>query len=324
MRKSVIASVGGLVLCLTGCATTKYAGTPVAELSDEQLATELVSAGNELGVQLNQASMLAAMTPDPQYVMASSTTFTSGQMSADYTAYTMPRGGGYQTQGNVAGTYSGTSTTNYNYYDANATQRSMYQLAAAVAQSRARANRERAEEVIEEMERRRDERNAAAQKTITAFFDEHPEMRSRRVLVGAIYPWVAAANPEMSAREQLEQTHNVAQSLNQGPALDGRWFGVIEQVTTRPSGERVSLQEFLFMELAETDDGLVGRGLLASGEEIELYGQLDGIRLRAIAANRTSGINVEMEGSMTPGQITGTYRGSGPSGNLAGNFALYR
>jgi hypothetical protein len=137
-----------LVTSFAGCAAqTIYRGTPAANLSDEQLVEELVSAVQGLGVAINRTQYLMAVRPEPAYVLTSSTTTFSGALNARYNAYTMPIGYGASTYSSVTGSVYGASSTQYHYTDVNAGARLGNAIATAITQAREAAYRKRGQEV---------------------------------------------------------------------------------------------------------------------------------------------------------------------------------
>lgn len=314
-----------LLLSLSACAAnTAYSGTPVSQLSDEQLVEELGSVLEGLGVELNRTMYLMAIRPEPAYVLTSSTTTFSGALNATYSAYSMPVGYGSSTYGTIAGSVRGTATTRYQYTDVNAGARLGNTIAMAVSQARRRAYRRRGEEVWAEYQRRVTERRERTEALIQEFFAANPELEDRRMLVAAVAPWVAA-EADVSDRGVLERTKGVIENLPRRKGVAGRWYGVFAQTTTNEEGESFAFSEFVKVDLSEGEDGGVeGDGILGSGEELQISGEVDGQELSGSVANTTSGINVTLSAIAAETQITGEFSGYGAGQTLSGTVLLLR
>jgi hypothetical protein len=315
-----------LVANLYACAaTTLHYGIPAPQLTDEQLIEEIGSALHGVGVEFNRTMFLLAVRPEPAYVLTSSTTSFSGSANATVNAYSMPVGYGVATHGQVRGTVTGASTTQYRYTDVNAAARLGNVLAVAISQSRQEAYRKRGLEVWEEYERRVAERRHQTEQLIATFFQRNPDLEQRRLLVAAIAPWAAAEGAEDGAAT-LEQTKRIIDGLSRdGRGATGLWHGTISQVTRLDDGETIAFSQFARLELVEADDGRVtGAGTLGTGEVIEFDGRISGQRLDAAVANTTSAINVTLTGIVTPSQITAEYEGYGAGQRLTGTAVLLR
>lgn len=318
-----LAQAVACIALLAACATTKHANTPVTELTDVQLVEELASVGHQLGVKVDAASYLLAIRPEPAYVLASSTSFTHGTYSGT-SVYTMPSGYSRNIYGSHTGTFSGTTTTNYQYYDANATARAANNLAIAINQAQIQANIERGKEVIVELQRRQRERQAETQAVIEKFFNDYPEMRDEQPLLAAILPWVSAENPEKAPYDKLEEARNIALSNPREEGLTGRWFGVFSQQIKDNSGEQYNVNSFFVIGLGEADGKIAGKGVAGNGGRIELYGTRSGHKIEAVIVNKDAGVNSAMEATASPEQISGSYKGSGRGLTWRGDFAMYR
>jgi hypothetical protein len=317
-------AVGTSITLLLGCAAnTAYRGISVSELSDMQLVEELESAAAGLGVEINRTGYLMAVRPDPAYVLTSSTTSVVGSAHATYNAYAMPTGYGTSVTGNVSSTYSAQGTTRYQYTDVNASARLGNAIATAISRSRQEAYRERGLEVLAEFERRAALRRAETERVVDRFFADRPEMRDRRLLVSAVAPW-AAAGGATTASEILNRTEEIISGLPEGDGLTGSWYGTMSQTTTMANGEVYALNEFVRMDLEAEDGQVSGVGVLGSGEELELSGQVSGSELQATVANTTSAINVRLRGLHASRQITGEFEGVGVGARLEGTFTLVR
>jgi hypothetical protein len=218
---------------------------------------------------------------------------------------------------------SSTETTRYEYTDLNGNERLANAIATAVSQSRHEAYRRRALDVIGEYNRRVATRRAETELTIQEFYEQNPELRSRAALVTAVAPW-AAAEGGTGGRATLERTKAIIDSLTRGNGLTSTWYGTFAQTTTSPRGETTSFSEFVRVEMKQVGSSLTGRGMLGSGEVIELRGQVSGESLTATVSNTTSGINTRMTALAAPSQVTGTFSGVGAGMRMEGAFTLVR
>ena len=315
-----------LLLCgiLCACAAqTKYGSLSPAELSDEEIAAELTSALNGLGVAANQASYLMAMRPEAAYVLTSTSTTFSGSLGATYNAFSMPVGYGVTTTGTLNGTVSGVSTTQYRYTDANAAARLGNSIAIAINQSRQQRFRQRAIAVWNEYQARSARRRAETQLDINIFFTRYPDLAERRMLVAAVAPWMAAEGPT-DGPAMLERARATIQGLKRGTGLNGAWYGMFSQTSKLDNGETVAFSQFVKVDLVQQGSSVRGTGKLGSGELIELTGQADGSRLSMTVANTTSAINVELSAIAASTQITGEFTGSGAGQRISGTVVLLR
>lgn len=313
------------ILTASGCAraTTLYTGVPAAQLTDEQLVEEIVSAAEGLGMSVDRTMYLIAARPEPAYVLTSSTSTFAGTMNATYNAYSMPVGYGVSTHGAMRGNYSGASTTRYQYTDVNAAARLGNAIAVAINQRKEAAYRRRGQEVWTEYQSRVEQRRLAMEELISDFFAANPSLQNKRMLMAAVAPWVAAeagSDPERT----LIQSKDVIENLTRGEGVTGSWYGMFSQTTLAQSGETVSFSEFVKLELVEHNGQVTGSGILGSGEVIELDGTLTGPQLSAAVANTTSAINVTLSAIAASSQITGEFRGSGPGQSMTGTFVLLR
>lgn len=316
--------IAGLIISLVACAAqTRYADVPVSSLSDEQLIEELMSAAEGLGIELNRTTYLMAVRPDPAYVLTSSSTFFSGISGASYTAYSMPMGYGLQTTGTATGMMSGTATTQYQYTDVNAAGRLLNSLALAISRARSASYRQRALDVLEEYETRTAARRRETEAIIEQFFMENPNLESRRLLVAAVTPWVASEG-RARGRDTLKQAKEIIETLPQGDGLSGTWYGLFSQTTTLNNGQSVAFSEFVRIDMNETDGNLTGKGMLGTGEVVELVGRVDGDRVEATVSNITSGINVSLSAIAVDNQMTAEFSGFGAGQRLSGTVLLLR
>lgn len=308
-----------------GCtAQTRYAGTPVADLTDVQLVEELVSSLEGLGIEVDRTSYLMAIRPEPAYVLTSSTTTFAGTINATYSGYAMPVGYGTHLSGIVTGTVRGGGRTQYQYTDVNAAARLGNSLALAISQARQQAYRQRGLDVLGEYEWRVLLRRQETERVIFEFFASNPHLQDRNKLVAAVAPW-AAAEGYAEGAAVLERAGEIVSNLPSGPGLSGRWYGLFSQTSRLDGGEVFAFSEFVQVALEETEEGRVtGEGLLGSGEVIEFDGELENNRIAAVVANVTSGINVEFSAIPGETQMTGEFAGYGAGQRVSGTVALFR
>jgi hypothetical protein len=313
-----------LVTSFAGCAAqTKYRGISVANLSDEQLVEELVSAVQGLGMTINRTQYLMAVRPEPAYVLTSSTSTFSGVLNANYNTFSMPVGYGTSTYGNIIGSTYDVSSTQYYYTDVNAGARLGNAIATAISQAQETAYRNRGQEVWSEFQRRVETRRAATERLIQEFFSAHPDLESRRLLVAAVAPW-AAAEGSTDGLQTLERSRKIIEGLSRGPGLSGTWYGMLSQTTRTDQDQEVAFNAFMRIKLVEDQGRLVGKGELGSGEVIELNGRVNGQQIRGAVANTTSAINVSFSGIAASSQITAEYEGIGVGQRLTGTVVLLR
>lgn len=311
-------------LALGGCgASTQYAGIAPEQLSDNQLIEELQSAVQGYGIAMDRTAYLIAIRPGPAYVLTSSSSAFAGSINASYNAYTMPSGYGESITEDVSGTVQGQSNTQYHYTDANAAARLGNAIATAIQESRQAAYRRRAEEVWAEYQRRVAARRAATQQIIDQFFNAHPDLAERRMLVAAVAPWAAAQGP-IDGRETLERARQLIDSNPRGAGLSGVWYGIFSQITTLNNGATLGMNQFLRIQLTDSNGTVSGIGVLGTGEKIELSGSEHNQHLDATVANVTSAINVTANAITAPTQITGEFSGFGQGARLHGQFTLLR
>jgi hypothetical protein len=317
--------LGLLLTALTSCATarTTYTGVPVTALTDEQLVTELQSAATGFGLAFDRTMYLMAVRPEPAYVLTSSTTHLVGSADATYSAYVMPGGYGATMSGTATGTVHGTATTRYQYTDVNATARQVNAIATAISRFRQEAYRRRALEVLSEYQRRVTARRLETERVIEDFFTQNPDLQSRRPLVAVIAPW-AAAEGRPDGRAILQRTREIISTLPRGLGLSGTWYGTFTQTNTSPRGETITFSEFVRLSLQQDGPTLTGRGVLGSGDNIELSGTVTDQDISAAVANTTSAINVKMTAIAAPSQITGSFVGFGAGTRIEGMFTLLR
>jgi hypothetical protein len=235
----------------------------------------------------------------------------------------MPIGYGASTYGNVTGSVYGRSSTQYQYTDVNAGARLANVIATAISQAQEAAYRKRGQEVWTEFQRRVEARRAHTEQLIQEFFSTHPDLMSRRLLVTAVAPW-AAAEGYTDGRQTLERSREIIEGLARGPGLSGTWYGVLSQTTQTDRGQEVAFNQFLRLDLVEDDGKLGGKGMLGSGEVIELNGRVNGQQITGVVANTSSAINVSFAGIAASSQITAEYAGSGAGQRLIGTVALLR
>jgi hypothetical protein len=256
-----LATMAGSCLLLVGCATaTPYAGKNVTSLSDSELAAEYEAAAKGLNVSVEVGAIVAALKPDPSYVMTSSTNFYGGATFVS-TSYA---------------TIRGTAQTTSTYYDQNTTARLVASIGQAIASIRAAAYRRRMIEIQAEVRRRIRSRHARVEDVLGEFFSEHPGMAGRRALVAAALPWITAQNPGRSPREVLEKTRAAILGMNRGPGLGGQWLGALVQVNRLPSGERSAFTSFIQVQAKQDGDVLQCAGLLGNGNKILAKGTIHG------------------------------------------------
>jgi hypothetical protein len=317
-------TIATAVTLLSACAAqTRYQGIPPGQLTDEQLVEEIASAVEGLGMTMNRTMYLLAVRPEPAYVLTSSTSTFSGTLNATYNAYTMPTGYGVTTQGQMRGAVAGSSSTQYQYTDVNAYARLGNAIATAISQRKEAAYRSRGLEVWEEYQTRVVTRRQETERLITNFFARNPSLDSRRMLVAAVAPW-AAAEGATSPAATLDRTKVIIEELQRGEGLTGEWYGMFSQTTRTDQGETFAFSQFVKLELIEESGRVTGRGVLGSGEVIELDGALSGQQLTAAVANVTSAINVALTAIAASSQITGEFTGAGAGQRLTGTFVLLR
>lgn len=314
-----------LVFLAASCAAnTPYRGVPVADLSDDELITELQAAVQGFGIQLNRTMYLMAVRPEPAYVLTSSTTTFTGSASATYNAYAMPVGYGVAVTGTTSGVVSGVANTQYRYTDVNATARLGNSIAVAISRSRQSAYRRRALDILAEYDRRVAARRQETQFVIDSFFASNQDLQPRRQLVAAVAPWAAASSDATNGRTILSETKKIIDGLPRGEGLAGRWYGTFAQTSTSPQGETIAFSQFVRLDLRQRGDSLLGSGALGTGEVVELNGVLHDSRITAMVANTTSAINVSLSALAAPTQITGSFAGSGTGQTIQGTFTLLR
>jgi hypothetical protein len=321
MKQTILLSI---VLLLVGCAPeTIYKGIPAVELSDEQLVEELASTLQGLGMAIERTQYLIAVRPEPAYVLTSSTSTFSGILNANYSAYTMPVGYGVSTHGNATGSIHGSSSTQYHYMDINAGERLGNSIATLISNAQVAAYRKRGQEVWAEFQYRVRTRRVQAERTIQEFFAAHPDLKSRGLLVTAVAPWAAAEGPR-DGRQTLERTREIIENLSRGPGLSGTWYGILSQTTVTENGEKVAFNDFVRIDLTESEGILVGKGMLGSNDLLELNGKLSEQKVEGVVANITGGINVTFSGIAATNQITAEFKGSGAGQRLTGTVVLLR
>jgi hypothetical protein len=309
---------------LSACAAqTRYQGIPPEQLTDEQLIGEIASAAEGLGIAVNRTMYLLAVRPEPAYVLTSSTSTFSGTLNATYNSYTMPTGYGVTTQGQMRGAVAGSSSTQYQYTDVNAYARLGNAIATAISQRKEAAYRSRGLEVWQEYQNRVATRRHETERLITDFFARNPSLESRRMLVAAVAPW-AAAEGATSPSATLDRTKVIIEELRRSDGLGGDWYGMFSQTTRTDQGETYAFSQFVKLELVDDSGRVTGRGVLGSGEVIELEGALSGPQLTAAVANVTSAINVTLTAIAASSQITGEFTGAGAGQRLTGTFVLLR
>lgn len=313
-------AAAGLIAC---AANTKYTGVAVETLNDEQIAEELTSAVKGLGMAADRTTYLMAMRPEPAYVMTSSSSTFSGTMNASYNSYSMPRGYGVATIGTVQGAVRGATTTQYQYTDVNAGARLGNAIATAISRSQQGKYQHRADEVWKEYQLRSERRRRSTEMDIASFFNAHPDLESRRMLVAAVAPWVAAQAVGYG-QGTLERAAVVIAGMIRGQGVSGPWYGMFSQTSILASGETVAFSQFVKLDLSQVGSKVTGKGTLGSGEVIELEGQMDGPRMSAAVANTSSAINVALSGIAATSQITGEFSGSGAGQRLTGTVVLLR
>ncbi len=315
--------MGSLSAMISCAAPTLHGNLQISALSDFQLIEELTSALTGVGVTTDRAAYLMAIRPEPAYVLTSSSTVFSGTVNTTFNAYAMPVGYGAAVYGSTQGTVTGVASTQYRYADVNATARLANSIAQSIYQAKQKKCRQRAEAVWQEYQGRAARRRQEMELLITSFFDSHPELNSRRMLVAAIAPWVAAEGAS-DPRNTLEKAGQLATSLRRGEGVTGPWYGMFSQTSRLDNGETVGFSQFVRLELSQIGNHITGKGLLGSGEVIELTGQADGARMTAAVANTTSAINVSLSAVAAPSQITGEFAGAGVGQRIAGTVVLLR
>lgn len=322
LARSLLLAVS--TVSLAACAAnTAYRGVPVTSLTDEQLVEELQSAARGFGIELNRTMYLMAVRPEPAYVLTSSATTFTGSANASYNAYVMPTGYGTSVYGRSSGTLTGTATTRYEYTDVRAGERLGNAIATAISGSRREAYRRRGLEVWEEYQRRVTERRLENERIIEEFFDSNPELESRRTLVAAVAPW-AAAEGQTNGRATLRRSKEIIENLPRGEGLTGTWYGMFAQTNTTADGEVFAFSEFVRIDLEQNGQALTGRGMLGTGDIVELTGNVAERDITAAVANTTSAINVKLTAVSAPSQITGEFAGYGAGTRMTGTFTLLR
>lgn len=312
------------IVALAGCAAqTRYKGIPVAQLTDEQLVEEIASAAEGLGVTIQRTNYLMAVRPEPAYVLTSASTAFSGTVNATYSQYSMPAGYGVATRGQLNGTVGGIANTQYQYTDVNAGARLGNAIATAMSQRRQANYRKRGLDVWREYEARVVGRRRESESLISNFFSANPDLQQRRMLVAAVAPW-AASESARTPEQTLERTKNIIASLPRGSGLTGAWYGMFSQTSKTDQGEIFAFSQFVRLDLTEQNARVTGKGMLGSGELIEMSGTITGQQLSAAVANTTSAINVTLTAVVANSQITGEFTGFGAGQRITGTFALLR
>lgn len=311
-----------LISYLLGCSIkreTIYGNIPVSNLSDEQLIQEMESIYLSLGKRFNKAEFLMAMMPDPAYVLTSSYTTFSGAYSVNMTTYAMPYG--YR-----SGTFSGTTMTQYQYTDANASIRGLILIAQLVNESKIRRLQERGNGIVVEFRRRAEEKRKSIEMEIEQFLGGNPDLRFKKTLLAAVLPWVASEKTFGSDTEMLDYAGRLIRALRTSEKLKNRWFGTFSQINRFKDGTTQALSNFVVVDQRVIGNVLTGSGTLGTGETVSLQANINTKegKWKGVVTNETVGVSFECEGVMTDTEFTASYKGYARGQYLQGTAVLLR
>ena len=88
--------------------------------------------------------------------------------------------------------------------------------------------------------------------------------------------------------------------------------------------EKVAINDFVRIDLTESEGILIGKGMLGSNDVLELNGKVDEQKVEGVVANITGGINVSFSGLAANSQITAEFEGTGAGQRLTGTVVLLR
>jgi hypothetical protein len=273
-----------------------------------------------LGRRFNKAEFLMAMMPDPAYVLTSSYTTFSGTYSVNMTTYTMPNG--YRTYG--SGRFSGSSITQYQYTDANASIRGLILVAQLVNESKIRRLQERGNGTVAEFRRRAEEKRRNIEKAIEQFLVRNPDLRFKKTLLAAVLPWIVSEKTFGSDTEMLDYAGRFIRALRTSEKLKHRWFGTFSQINRFKDGTTQALSNFVVVDQRVIGNVLTGSGVLGTGETVSLQANIKDGKWKGVVTNETVGVSFECEGVMTDIEFTAFYKGYARGQYLQGTAVLLR
>ncbi len=288
--------------------------------SDEALIHRLTELGRQINARVDTGQLLIALRPEPAYVMTSSTTF-FGHLTGSASIYTMP----YGYQGRFTGTLTGTAITTYSYYDVNSFSRALNGLALLINQISLQRKQREFQAVLSEIENRIQNRRRQLDLEIRRFFASNPSLRGKEAVLAAVLPWVVSQNPGFSATEALNAAKEVVLELARRSDLTGKWYGVFAQHSVLETGEQLSLNSFVVVELVQSEDGKVrGQGYLGTGDAIFLAGEVAGETLVGRVENVTSGYHTVFSARVGADRFDAEFKGTAQGEVYSGRAVLVR
>lgn len=319
MKAFAVASAMAAVLILLAPTPVDAKKPSLGEYTDEELLSELSTVSAKLNATINASNILLALRPDPAYVMTSSSSY-RGNFSADMSVYTMPMG----YRASMSGSWSGSSTSTYSYYDANSFARNLNGMAIAITQIVAQRRQARLQAILGEIQHRVRSRRQRVESEIRDFFAQNPELRGRGTAFASVMPWIVSQNPDLSTLRQLELAKQALLANSVSNRLEGRWHGTFAQVSTLEDGRTISFNSFVYADLVQRGNSVQGKGYLGTGDLLSIAGTVSNGRLIGTVENITSQMHTVFQADATGSQITVTFEGSGAGQEYTGRALLSR
>jgi hypothetical protein len=307
--------ISGLVL-LAACVTTQYGNIPVSQLTDDQLIGDLYSVYSKLGILQQRISLLAAIRPQPSYVLRGSTISSAS-------------GSAYVSGNNIYGTAMGSSQSTYWLEDQTAMARAVNTVLTVTQQLNYEMIENRRVALETEAYRRIHDREYNNKRILANFWAQNPDLQNEQLLVGCVTPWVQKLNPNNDLEQLLPLVADNARGFikrRSQPGYSGLWVGVFSEKVTLSDGQKVDWADYISVQISGDGDKITGEGFLYTGQKFTIQGTLDGDKLIGKVVNTTPEHEWDADFSLgaSTTKIAGTYYGKAPNETYEGTVTFIR
>jgi hypothetical protein len=300
----------------------------VGSLSDRELVDALEAVSRANGATVDRVALLAALKPQPAYVLSSSTATLFGTVPASYAVYSLPTTTVDAVYGDRFDQLLEPGRTTYHHLDCGALSRLLTDASITVRHQPLCRLRSRGAALIAEVTTRIERRRAPVEDALDDFFATHPDLSSKRMLLASVLAWgvgnAPAGDDGSDSRRALESAAQTIASLPRGRGLAGPWYGAVAHVIEVGGGDAVALNSFLRVDLTQQGTALRGRGVLGSGEAMALAATLEGDCLKGVAVNKTGSVSTRIEGRVRADRVVFRFAEVGDDAGLKGFAVLVR
>jgi hypothetical protein len=305
----------GLVL-LAACVTTQYGKIPASQLTDDQLIGDLISVYSKLGILQQRMGLLAAIRPQPSYVLRGSTISTAS-------------GSAYVSGNNIYGSAMASSQSTYWLEDQTAMARAVNTVLMVTQQLNYEMIENRRVALETEAYRRIHDREYNNKRIVASFWAQNPDLQNEQLLIGCVTPWVQKLNPDDDLEHVLPLVAENARGFikrRSQPGYSGLWVGVFSEKVTLADGQKGDWVDYISVQISGDGDKITGEGLLYTGPKFTIQGTLDGDKLIGKVINTTPGYEWDADFSLaaSPTKIAGTYYGKAVNATYEGSVTFIR